>query len=103
MTDAQSAILGGLHSRGFGRACSESLLVLSTGFIARLLRRLAPSRAEMRHPKALQPREQQITISAWRKVNANVPDLLEPDGDRLAIRHHLHPHPAAERLTEPVD
>jgi hypothetical protein len=56
----------------FAVALAPSLLVLSAGRIGRLLRRLAPSRAEMRRqPKASQPREQQITISAWRKVSAN--------------------------------
>jgi hypothetical protein len=48
-------------------ALAPRLLLLSTGRIGRLLRRLAPSRAEMRHPMASQPREQQITISAWRR------------------------------------
>jgi hypothetical protein len=46
---------------------APGLLVLSAGRIGRLLRRLAPSRAEMRQPEAPQPREQQITISAWQK------------------------------------
>ena len=85
----------------FAVALAPSLLVLSAGRIGRLLRRVAPSRAEMRRqPKASQPREQQITISAWRKVSANDLNLLEPNGDRLAVRHH--PHSPAERVTEPA-
>jgi hypothetical protein len=83
-------------------ALAPGLLVLSTGVIARLLHRLATSRAKTLQPDASQPREQQITISAWRKVNTNLSDRLEPDGDRLAVRHHLHRHSPAERLTEPA-
>jgi hypothetical protein len=42
----------------FAVALAPGLLVLSAGRIGRLLRRPAPSRAEMRRrPKAAQPRE----------------------------------------------
>jgi hypothetical protein len=37
---------------------APGLLVLSTGFIARFLHRLTPSRAKMRQPDASRPREQ---------------------------------------------
>jgi hypothetical protein len=68
-------------------ALAPGLLALSAGRIGRLLRRLAPSRADMRQPKVPPPREQQITISAWRKVNANVSDLwtLTAIGSLFAI------------------
>jgi hypothetical protein len=45
---------------------ASGLLVVSTNFIGRFLRCLIPSRAEMLQPKAEQPKEKQITISAWR-------------------------------------
>jgi hypothetical protein len=87
----------------FAVALAPGLLVLSAGRIGRLLCRLTLSRAEMRRqPKASQLREQQITISAWRKVSANDSNLLEPNGDRLAVRHHPDPHSLAKRVTEPA-
>jgi flagellar basal body-associated protein FliL len=80
---------------------APGLLVLSTGFIARLLLHVA----EMLQPKAEQPPPQKITNPGpfLAKVNANVTDLMEPNGDRVALRHHLHPHSPAEPLTEPAD
>jgi hypothetical protein len=84
-----------------GVGLAPGLLVLSTGFIARLLLRVA----EMFHPKAEQLRRQRITNHDPRlaRMSANVSDVLEPDGDRLAVRHRLYPHPPAERLKELVD
>jgi hypothetical protein len=81
-------------------ALAPGLLVLSTGFIGRLLLRIA----EMLQPRAAQHPPQQLTNHDFRssRMKANVSDLLEPDGDRLAARHHLHHHSPAERVTEPV-
>jgi hypothetical protein len=80
---------------------APGLRVLSTGFIARLLLHVA----EMLQPKAEQPRPQQITNPGpfLANVKANVTDLMEPDGGQVALRHHLHPHSPAERVTEPAD
>jgi hypothetical protein len=80
---------------------APGLLVLSTRFIGRLLLRVA----EMFQPKAEQRRRQQITNHdlPFATMSANESDVLEPDGDRLAVRHHLHRHSPKERLTELVD
>jgi hypothetical protein len=80
---------------------APGVLVLSTGFIGQFLLRLAAMLA----PKPEQPRPQEITDHDLRlaKVSANVSDRLEPDSDRLAVSHHLHPRSTAERLTEPAD
>jgi hypothetical protein len=80
---------------------APGLLVLSTGFIARLLLRVA----EMFQPKAERLRRQRITNHdlGLATRTAHDADLLEPNGDRLAVRHRLHPHPPAERLKELVD
>jgi hypothetical protein len=76
--------LGGLHDRGCGGARSGSVGAVGRSHRPALA---PPSRAEMRQPKVPPPREQQITISAWRKVNANVSDLwtLTAIGSLFAI------------------
>jgi hypothetical protein len=77
---------------------APGFLVLSTSFIGRFLLRVAA----MLGPKPERPRQQQIDFRLV-KANANVSDHLESDGDRLAVRHHLHPYSTSERLIEPAD
>jgi hypothetical protein len=81
-------------------ALAPGVSVLSTGLIGRFLLRIA----EMLQPRAGHHPPRQITNYDFRssKMNASVSDLLEPDGDRLAVRHYLHPHSPAERVTEPT-
>jgi hypothetical protein len=97
LPDGRSPILGAALVVGL----APGLLVLSTGFIGRFLLRVAAMLA----PKPEKPRPGQITDHDLRLVraNANVSDDLEPDSDRLAVRHHLHSHSPAERLKELVD
>jgi hypothetical protein len=78
---------------------APGLLVLSTGFISRLLLRVAG----MLQPKAEQLRRQRITNHDLRFATMSDSDVLVPDGNRPAVRHHLHPHSPKERLTELVD
>ena len=77
---------------------APGLVVLSTGFPSVI----APRRPVMRKASAEMGAAARATDHdlCLARMKANVSDVLEPGGDRLAVGDHIHSYSAAHRLTD---